>query len=256
MQSSRWGFLRRPRFWWLVLALVSTVPLVFLGWALNTAEPTREALAALQPTGSVEVETDPWLVFRPAGEEPALGLILYPGGRVDPRAYAPLAAAIAEEGFLVVITPMPLNLAVFDLSAADDVIRAFPEIQSWAVGGHSLGGAMAARYLRMNPTRAQALVLWAAYPAQSDSLRNERISAVSIYGTRDGLAGPADIEAARPLLPADTRYIPIEGGNHAQFAWYGEQPGDLQATIPPLDQQDQIVTATVDLLNAIGEQNP
>ena len=32
-------------------------------------------------------------------------------------------------------------------------------------------------------------------------------------------------------LPADTEWITIEGGNHAQFGDYGVQDGDGEATI-------------------------
>lgn len=41
---------------------------------------------------------------------------------------------------------MPFNLAVLDSSAADGVINEFTNIQNWYIGGHSLGGAMAASY--------------------------------------------------------------------------------------------------------------
>jgi hypothetical protein len=51
----------------------------------------------LQSNAQVQVETEGWLIFRPVGGERAVGLILYPGGRVDSRAYAPPARAIAEE---------------------------------------------------------------------------------------------------------------------------------------------------------------
>ena len=35
-----------------------------------------------------------------------------------------------------------------------------------------------------------------------------------------------EVLGAAPLLPPGTRFIPIEGGNHAQFGWYGDQNGD------------------------------
>ena len=96
-----------------------------------------EALAALQSDSQVKVTTDPWLVFQPTQSTPTTGLIIYPGGRVDPRAYAPQARAIAEKGYLVVIVPMPLNLAVFGSGRASSVIQAYPDIEKWVIGGHS-----------------------------------------------------------------------------------------------------------------------
>jgi pimeloyl-ACP methyl ester carboxylesterase len=210
-----------------------------------------EALAALQSDDAVQVETEPWLIFRPAGDEPSTGLILYPGGRVDPRAYAPAARAIAEDGFLVVITPMPLNLAFFAPDGAADVMAAFPEVERWAVGGHSLGGAMTARFAHQNPDVVAGLALWASYPASSDDLSGHDLAVASIYGTHDGLATGDEIAASRPLLPPDTRWTAIEGGNHAQFGWYGPQSGDNEATVSREDQQAHIVAATLELLTQL-----
>jgi len=68
-----------------------------------------EALEALDSDEIVTVQNEPWLVFQPAQETPTTGSDFYPGGRVDPRAYAPAAYKIAENGYLVVIVPMPLN---------------------------------------------------------------------------------------------------------------------------------------------------
>ena len=213
----------------------------------------REALAALESDARVHVETAPWLVFRPVDQEPPVGLILYPGGRVDPRAYAPTARALAEEGHLVVIVPMPLNLAVFAPGRAAEVMAAFPGVENWAVGGHSLGGAMAANFAHGNPEAVRGLVLWAAYPAGSDALAGYQLAACSIFGTRDGLATPDKIDASRPLLPPDTQWTAIEGGNHAQFGWYGPQSGDNEAIISREEQQAQIVAATLQLLLQLGE---
>jgi dienelactone hydrolase len=207
-----------------------------------------EALAALESDAQVHVETDPWLVFRPVTQDPTTGLILYPGGRVDPRAYAPTARALAEEGYLVVIVPMPLNLAFFAPGRAADVMTAFPGVEDWAIGGHSLGGAMAANFAYGNPETAQGLVLWASYPAGSDDLSGRDLAVSSIYGTRDGLATGDEIGASRSLLPPDTQWTAIEGGNHAQFGWYGPQSGDNEATISREEQQAQIVAATLQLL--------
>ncbi len=201
------------------------------------------------------VETGSWLVFQPADSVPEAGLVLYPGGRVDYRAYAPLARAIAQEGYLVVVPRMPLNLAVLAPAVAQDIITAFPEIEHWSVGGHSLGGAMAAQFAGQNPELVQGLVLMAAYPAGSLDLSTSEIQAVSIYGSLDGVAPPERILAAGGQLPPSTEFVEIRGGNHAQFGWYGPQSGDNQAEISRADQQDQTVAAVIALLAAIGESD-
>ena len=151
------------------------------------------------------------------------------------------------------ITPVPFNLAVFKPAAADAVIAAHPEIALWTIGGHSLGGAMAANYVYTHPDAIQGLVLWAAYPAGNNGLADRQLAVVSISGTLDGLATPAKIEASRPLLPASTRWVPIEGGNHAQMGWYGPQGGDGTATISREAQQAEVIDATLQLLTQLGK---
>ena len=146
---------------------------------------------------------------------------------------------------------MPLNLAIFGANQAADVIEAYPEIENWAVGGHSLGGAMAAQYAGGNPEDVAGLALWASYPAGGNDLSKNALRAVSIYGTADGVSEPETVEAARARLPEDTDWVAIEGGNHAQFGWYGPQRGDQAPQINHLEQQALTAEATVRLLQAI-----
>ena len=232
-----------------ILILLVVVSVGFVAYTrLKTAGPEPEALAAMESTADVEVTTGDWLVFAPRDVEPTTGLIIYPGGLVDPRAYAPQARDIAAHGYLVVIVPMPFNLAVLGSGKGADVIAAYPSIEAWAIGGHSLGGAMGSRFARQNPTNISGLALWAAYPSGSDDLSDSDLAVASVFGTLDGLATTDEIEASAALLPPDTAFVPIEGGNHAQFGWYGPQSGDNPASISHAEQQAQIVAATAALL--------
>ena len=242
----------------LVLRLLAAVGLLlvaavigFVIWGSTPQAATDVALQALVSDSAVVVETDPWLTFSPVGETPQAGLIVYPGGHVDPRAYAPLAREIAARGYRVVIVPMPLALAVMAPDKAVDVMAENPTVSSWAIGGHSLGGAMAARFAYTHPDAVDGLVLWAAYPASTDDLSGFDLMTASIYGTLDGLSTGEKIDASRPLLPASTRWVAIEGGNHAQFGDYGRQAGDGTATIPAAGQQAQAAEATSGLLEAM-----
>jgi len=228
-----------------LLGLLAALVLAFVIWGSTPAKSMPEALTALQSDSTVTVETGKWLVFTPRAYMPTTGFIFYPGGRVDYRAYAPAGHQIASQGFLVAIVPMPLNLAVFNPGAAADVIAAYPHIQHWVVGGHSLGGSMAANFVYTHPGLAEGLVLWAAYPAASNDLSQSGMRVLSISGTLDGLSTPEKIAASIPLLPSDTNWVAIAGGNHAQFGWYGTQSGDNLATISREEQQAQIVYATV-----------
>jgi len=241
------------RWLWLLLLIPVLLAASFVVWANNAPSPMPEAVAALQSDAQVQVETQPWLVFKPSSGQPTTGLIFYPGGKVDPRSYAPAAHALAAQGYLVVIPPMPLNLAVFAPGKAAEVMAAYPDIQNWAVGGHSLGGSMAANFARKHPELVKGLVFWASYPASSDNLSKENLKVASVYGTQDGLATKDKIDASRPLLPAGTQWVAIEGGNHGQFGWYGSQGGDNAASISREVQQQQAIAATLALLQEISK---
>jgi hypothetical protein len=245
---------RLKKLWWLLIVVPALAAAGFVVWAERTPPPMPEALSALESDGSVQVTTERWLVFSPVSQEPRTGLILYPGGRVDPHSYAPTARAIAAGGYLVVIVPMPLNLAILASGAAADVIAAFPDVSNWAIGGHSLGGAMAARFAFGHADQVQGLVLWAAYPDSSNDLSDRTLPVTSIYGTLDGLATTEKIEASRALLPRTTEWVAIEGGNHAQFGWYGPQSGDNPATISREEQQERVAEATMRLLQSLRQE--
>jgi len=225
----------------------------FAIWGFTPSQPMPEALAAAQSDAAVKVVSTGWLEFTPTALPPTTGFIIYPGGHVDYRAYSPLARAIAERGYLVIIQPMPLSLAVLSPSAAKVIIAAHPEITAWAIGGHSLGGAMAANFAWSTPGAVQGLVLLGAYPAENNNLSHASLSVLSISASRDGLANPAKIAASRDLLPADTLWVTIAGGNHAQFGWYGEQNGDNPAEISRQEQQNQVVNAVSAFLASLKE---
>ena len=239
------------RYWWLIPILLVLLIGAGIFWAAIPLGPTNEALDAMKSDELVRVDSNSWHVFTPETGEATTGLILYPGGRVDPRSYSLLAREIAESGYLVVIPLMPLNLAVFGISEASDIIDAFPSISSWIVGGHSLGGAMAARYALENQDRVDGLVLLAAYPASSDDLSASTLEALSISATEDGLASQAEIEASKSQLPQDTDWLIIEGGNHAQFGSYGIQNGDGGARIDETEQRDLIISGILKLLSKV-----
>ena len=108
------------------------------------AEPAAvQAMASAETVTVYELE-DGVTVFAP--EEPMAGFIFYPGGKVEHTAYAPLLHACAERQILCVLIRMPCNLAVLNANGANGIQEQFPEIGHWYIGGHSLGGAMAASY--------------------------------------------------------------------------------------------------------------
>jgi len=223
----------------------------FLWWA-RPQPLLPEAVAALSSTSAARYEagSDGRLTWTPTAAEPTIGLVLYTGGKVPPAAYAPAARAIAEQGYLVAIVPAPFNLAILDADAADRVIEDHPEIASWAVGGHSLGGATVSLFIDGHPGVVDGLALWASY--SSADLSTDDLHVLSVYGSLDaGVASYTD-PANLAKLGSDVTVDVIDGGNHEQMGWYTGQPNDPPATISRQEQQDRVVAATVALLQGLG----
>lgn len=237
-----------------LLGLLIVVVLAVFGsfvWAETPLKAAPEALSALGSDSNVTVTVDDsYIAFEPANANPTTAFVFYPGGRVDYRAYAAPLHKIAAQGFLVILLPVRLNLAFFDVNAADRAIMDFPQIRHWVVGGHSLGGVASALYASKKNSLA-GIIFWASYPAD-ESLKNTKMKVLSIYGTQD-MGGMDRFVASRTILPADAQFVVIDGGNHSQFGDYGFQPGDKQATITRADQQSQVVDETVKFLRSIGE---
>lgn len=238
------------RFFAIILIVTALAAAGFVLWAETPLGPAPEALLALQSDAQVKVTTSDWITFQPTKSTATTGFIFYPGGHVDNRAYAPVLRKIAAQGYFVVLLKVPLNLAFFSPNAALPVFDAYPEIKRWAVGGHSLGGVAAALFVSNNPGKAKGIAFWASYPAD-DKLLNSNIKIVSIYGTKDGLGTIESIEKYKKLLPQNTVYLPIEGGNHSQFGAYGPQPGDNPATISSEEQWNQTAINTIQMLKSI-----
>lgn len=195
---------------------------------------------------------DGGIVALPSDDEanPSVGFVFYTGARVVPEAYAPVAERVAAAGFAMWIPELTINFAVLDQDAAAEVIAGNPEIQRWIIVGHSLGGAMAARYAPTDD-RVAGLALLAAYPEAGLDLSGSDLAVASIYGTEDGLATTVEVLEAGPRLPPNTDFVAIEGGNHAQFGNYGGQRGDRPATVSAETQWDATAAALIGLAGKV-----
>ena len=190
------------------------------------------------------------LGFEPQGVPPGAGLIFLPGAMVDPVAYAPLARALAERGVRVVLVKLPLRLAASQAQQAEVVRRiqlviAEQPAVAWALAGHSRGAALAGQLaLRPDLKIKRLILIGTSHPkAAAWDLAQSELAVTKIYATHDGLAAVDEVLANGRYLPPSTRWVRIEGGNHAQFGWYGPQIGDGRATISRADQQSQLIDA-------------
>ena len=184
-------------------------------------------------------------VFAP--EEPLAGFIFYPGGKVEHTAYAPLLRACAERGMLCVLIRLPCNLAVLNVNGADGIRERFPDVERWYMGGHSLGGAMAASYAASHAGELDGLVLLAAYSTQD--LTGSGLAVLSVYGSEDGVLDMGKYEQYRSNLPAGASEVVIDGGCHAGFGRYGTQDGD---GTPAISSDEQINRTAEEIARMMG----
>ena len=173
------------------------------------------------------------------------GLIFYPGGKVQPEAYAPLLERCAESGILCVLVKPLFNLAIIDMDCAEGIQEQFPDIDTWVLAGHSMGGVAACDFASRHEEGFAAIVLLAAYPAVD--LTDYDGSVLSIFGSNDHVLNREKYAEAQIKLPASTKELEIAGGNHAYYGNYGEQQNDGTATISREDQQIQ----TAEVLNQL-----
>lgn len=179
-------------------------------------------------------------------EAEKIGIVYYPGGRVDSRAYAyKLKQVVADYPNIVIFVVKPfMNFAFFAINAADTVRVVNYDIERWYVAGHSLGGAMACQYAAANSDKVEGLLLFGAYCATDIS--QSKLKVMSLLGSVDGLVTAEKNELYSKNLPNTTQLFEIEGANHAQMGNYGWQKGDNYATV-----SDEIVTESI--VRAVGD---
>ena len=227
---------RRRKLWMIPVSVLLLSFLLFLMYAAqyyHSDEIVYSALRSDETAAVIQTEYG-WLFDGPSEDD---ALIFYPGGKVEETAYAPLLHHLAGQGMDVCLVKMPFRLAVFGVNKAEHVIT-HHNYAHWYIGGHSLGGVMAASYAAAHSGQLSGLYMLAAY---SSKPLDETTHAVIIYGSEDGVLNMAKLEEASQYLPGDSVTYVIEGGNHAQFGNYGIQDGDGNAAISAEEQQRRTV---------------
>ena len=141
-----------------VVISLAVISGIFAWYVSDYYRADYTALADYQIVEKLTVTTiDGSTVYAPENSDSLF--IFYPGGKVEHTAYEPLMEACAAKGITCVLVEMPFNLAVFDINAADTIKEMFPEIKNYYIGGHSLGGSMAAAYLANHTEDFDGLIL-------------------------------------------------------------------------------------------------
>ena len=208
----------------IIIAITVGACAIYLG---DYYRADNEAIGAFLPHGATWKEESGRIVFEPEGA--TKGFIFYPGGKVEYTAYVPLMQACAEEGILCVLLEMPFNLAVLDVNAAQGIREEYPEIEDWYIGGHSLGGSMAAAYLEKHTDEYEGLILLGSY--STADLSDTDLAVLSVFGSEDKVMNREKYESYKSNLPSNFTEFVIDGGCHAYFGMYGAQDGDGTPTI-------------------------
>lgn len=212
-------------------ALVLVLAAAFFVYTQDYYHADETATALLKTNPAIKTEQNLTILSPDTANDSGVGLIFYPGGKVQETAYLPLLEQLRQNGLTCVLVRMPFRLAVFNIDAANDVYAQFPAISRWYLAGHSLGGAMASSYVEKNEDRLAGLILLGAYP-----INDAALPTLAIYGSED-------VKLDRTKLETVVDKLEITGGNHAYFGNYGEQEGDGTASISREDQQAQTVAA-------------
>ena len=216
-----------------LLALVLVVVGAFYIYTLDYSKGKPDAVALYEQSVSQSSSIHAFL-----DDNATVGIIFYPGGKVEDKAYSNLCLELSQQGYSVFLVKMPFNLAVFDVDAANRVKKLNPQITTWFIAGHSLGGAMAFSHFSANPDQYAGIILLAAYPL---STTNKPV--LILNGENDTVLDSSKLDGF------DHTVIP--GGNHAQFGNYGLQSGDGTATITPQAQRDFTVNAIKSFIEEI-----
>ena len=234
----------------IVLAAALLLSAGFVGICMFNERPALRELSAYQsafPDTVIRVTEDGGAEITPLPPKKAeTGIIFYVGAQIRPEAYIPLLARLTEKGYACFIPELSFNLALLEPNAAEAVIKAHPEINSWVMAGHSLGGLTASGFADTHPDTVNGLILIAAYTNRD--LSDTELPMLSVFGDMDGVLNRNRYEQRRVWNSGDFEEHSIPGGNHSQFGDYGKQPRDNEALIPADEQQAQAADSIADWL--------
>ncbi|WP_088809052.1 MULTISPECIES: alpha/beta hydrolase [Listeria] len=229
-------------------SVVIVVLLAIWGYFYFNTAPNEVAEEAANPTQAVNVfEENNTLIFEPKKEQAKTSVILYPGAFVNALSYAPLAKELADSGYKTYVVEMPLDLAVFGKNKAEAIMNENADEQ-FVIGGHSLGGVMAARFAHEHASDLRGVFFLASYPDKKGSLKQSGLPVLSITASNDGVLNFKKFEENKKYLSNEATFLNINGGNHAQFGSYGKQSGDHDASISAAKQTAETAEAITNWL--------
>ncbi|MHA7153821.1 alpha/beta hydrolase [Arthrobacter sp. TMN-50] len=222
---------------------------------LLTPSPVEEAeVAAVRADPAVRViDREGYIALLPADGTAETAMIFYPGARTVADAYLPSWAPIVDAtGVAVYLAKMPFGFASLRDDAAQDIIAAEPAVDTWWIGGHSLGGITAARYADTHPD-FEGLLLWAAFPERDVVLTDvPALEVLAVTGSKDEIV-PTEVVRERLAVSAgDADVVEIDGMEHSQFGAYRSIFGDGDPTVSDDDARRMLTRVTTGFLRSVA----
>ena len=228
----------------IILVIAALVVVMIAGlwiYSMDSYEPLEKMHEAIDQIDQAYIKTEDFNEITFTVDEPKMHILFLPGGKVEPESYEYLAISLAIDGYNVTIAKPLFNLAILTPNYFN---RFLSETMDNVVIGHSLGGTVGSMISSSNELVSHVVFL-ASYPIYDVSDKEVLI----ITAENDSVLDSSKIEENIDFLGENHQNIEINGGNHAQFGWYGDQKGDGQATIDTITQQDLIITEIISFIS-------
>ena len=228
----------------IVIALISLTLIMTVGLFIYTIDSygplpdMRDGINELNLDGIEIIDDFDQISF--LVDQPKKNIVIIPGGKVKPESYQYLAANLARSGYDVTIVKTLFNVAILTPNYG---ARFLKDGIDNVVIGHSLGGTVGSIFSE-GDLRVSHIIFLASYPISRVSDKDVLV----ITGELDLVLDHERLFESQELMGDNAEKVEIEGGNHAQFGWYGPQKGDGVALIDTKTQQDLVINLIIQFI--------
>lgn len=232
----------------LVVVVLLVGAIGYFAWTVSVKDLPA---GTYESTASIDVYPTLYgFALNPVEDTGKPGLIFMAGAFVPADAYLPFARSVAEAGYPVRLIGLELGSSMApgqQQRLFGTVLAILDGTRQWVIGGHSLGSAQATIFAEAHPDAIAGLfITGSGYPYNDVSMLT--VPVTLMRATNDSVANKGDDSDRAGNLPLDATITTIEGGNHAQYGFYGPQIGDGTAAISRADQQAQMTAAALALM--------
>lgn len=228
-----------------LVVILAVNSLGFLTYFLIHYHASDEVNAYLSNDNEVKVSSNSNYYFFDNISNNDKALIFYGGAKVEEKSYAPMMNRLSHQGIDVFITKMPLRFPLFSPMKAESIYKANNTYKDVYIMGHSLGGVCASMVLNKTSNDYKGIIFLAAYPSKP---LDSKYKALSIYGSEDKVLNLDAYSKNKSNFPTGYVEHVIEGANHANYGYYGNQKDDGKATISRESQIDLTVNYVSDFI--------